>query len=227
MASNLCASTRPMARAPVGNTQRRTRHRRVTTVSSTSSFRRRRRRRRGRLLGRQAAGARPRHHIRCWLRRAMRCDGAFAAAPAQHARTQRHRSVLLLRARCIRPGALCVHGRARHGVRAHLLRSASASRREAKGARPSTHDGKWREICCEQICPPRAQHASVGRCTGSSWPDLGVRAQLLRSARASQGARRIGPRRSMANGEIVVSSSVLRRAWCRPQRGGGARIQKR
>ena len=139
MASNLCASTRPMARAPVGNTQRRTRHRRVTTVSSTSSFRRRRRRRRGRLLGRQAAGARPRHHIRCWLRRAMRCDGAFAAAPAQHARTQRHRSVLLLRARCIRPGALCVHGRARHGVRAHLLRSASASRREAKGARPRAH----------------------------------------------------------------------------------------
>ena len=141
VASNLCASTRPMARAPVGNTQRRTRHRRVTTVSSTSSFRRRRRRRRGRLLGRQAAGARPRHHIRCWLRRAMRCDGAFAAAPAQHARTQRHRSVLLLRARCIRPGALCVHGRARHGVRAHLLRSASASRREAKGARRSMANG--------------------------------------------------------------------------------------
>ena len=29
---------------------------------------------------------------------------------------------------------------------------------------------------------------SVGRCTGTSWPDLGVRAQLLRSARASRRA---------------------------------------
>ena len=52
-ASNLCAPTRAMARAPAGNAKTHS-----TTVSSTSSFRhrRRRRRRRGRLLGRQAAG---------------------------------------------------------------------------------------------------------------------------------------------------------------------------
>ena len=36
-----------------------------------------------------------------------------------------------------------------------------------------------------------------------------------------------GARRSMANGEMVGSSSVLRCAWSRPQRGGGARPRAR
>ena len=69
---------------------------------------------------------------------------------------------------------------------------------------------------------PRAQHASVGRCTATSWTDLGVGAHLLRSASASRRAAK-GARRSMGNGEIVLSRSVLRCAWSRPQRGGGAR----
>ena len=67
----------------------------------------------------------------------------------------------------------------------------------------------------------RAACVSVGRCAGTSWPDLGVRAHLLRSARASRRAAK-GARRSMANGEIVGSRSVLRCAWSRPQRGGGS-----
>ena len=47
-------------------------------------------------------------------------------------------------------------------------------------------------------------------------------------ARARQGARRKGrARRSMASGEMVGSRSVLRRAWSRPQRGGGARPRAR
>jgi len=36
-----------------------------------------------------ASSRRPRHHIRRRLRRAARCVGAFAAAPAQHARALR------------------------------------------------------------------------------------------------------------------------------------------
>jgi hypothetical protein len=43
-------------------------------------------------------------------------------------------------------------------------------------------------------------------------------------ARALQGARRKA-RRSMANGDILGSSSALQRAWSRPQRGGGARAR--
>jgi len=103
---------------------------------------------------------RPRHHTRRRLRRAARFVGAFAAAPAQHARAL------------------------------------------------STIDP-----CC----------------AGTSWPDLGVRAHLLRSARASRRAAK-GARRSMANGEIIGSGSVLRRAWSRPQqgrRGACARWQKK
>ena len=95
-----------------------------------------------------ASSRRPRHHIRRRLRRATRCVGAFAAAPAQHARALR----------AIDP--CCGHELARLRVRAQLLRSARASRRAAKGAG-----------------------------------------------------------RSMVNGEMVGSSAVL--AWNRPQRGGG------
>jgi hypothetical protein len=70
----------------------------------------------------------------------------------------------------------------------------------------------------------RARSAPSIRAAGTSWPDLGVRAQLLRSARASWRAAK-GAGRSMANREMVGSSSVLRRAWSRPQRGGGARAR--
>ena len=68
---------------------------------------------------------------------------------------------------------------------------------------------------------------SVGCCTGASRPDLGVRAQLHRSARASRRAAK-GPRagRWQVDKWIVGSSFVLRRAWSRPQRGGGARSKE-
>ena len=144
-ASNLCAPTRPMARTPAGNakTHSSTRHRaRLTMVSSTSSFRRRRRRRRGRLLGRQAAGR----------------GSTF--------------------------GAGCAAGRA-----------ASAP------SPPHLHAQHARALNANTPCSIRA--------AGTSWPDLGVRSHLLRSARASRRAAK-GPRRSMASGEIVVSRSVLR-----------------
>ena len=102
-----------------------------------------------------ASSRRPRHHIRRWLRRAARCVGAFAAAPAQHARALS--AIVLLRARA-----------------------------------------------------------------GQS---LRVRAQLLRSARASRRAAK-GARRSMANVEMVGSSAVRRRAWSRSQRARTAQRQK-
>ena len=68
----------------------------------------------------------------------------------------------------------------------------------------------------------RARSAPSIRAAGTSWPDLGVRAQLLRSARASRRAAK-GAGRLMANGEMVGSNAVLRRAWNRPQRGAEAR----
>jgi hypothetical protein len=55
---------------------------------------------------------------------------------------------------------------------------------------------------------------------------LRVRAQLLRSARASRRAAK-GARRSMANVEMVGSSAVRRRAWSRSQRGAEARTAQR
>ena len=130
-ASNLRAPTRPMARRPRRGTQRRTRHRRMTTVSSTSSFCSRRRRRR--LLGRQAAGRGTTFGAGCAARRA-----ASASSPPHHL----------------------------HSTRAHSA-------------------------------------PSVGRSAGTSWPDLGVRAHLLRSASASRRAAK-GACRSMASGEIVL-----------------------
>jgi hypothetical protein len=63
------------------------------------------------------------------------------------------------------------------------------------------------------------RHRSVLR--GHELARLRVRAQLLRSARASRRAAK-GAGRSMANGEMVGGSAVIRRAWSRPQRGGGA-----
>ena len=48
---------------------------------------------------------------------------------------------------------------------------------------------------------------SVGRCTGTSRPDLGVRAQLHRSARASKARGERAARRSMASGSLGAASS--------------------
>ena len=59
--------------------------------------------------------------------------------------------------------------------------------------------------------------------TGTSWPDLGVRAQLLRSARASRRAAKGTRAGRWPSGEMVGSRSVLRRAWrCSAPAGGGA-----
>ena len=168
---------------------------------------------------------RPRHTFGagCIARR----DASAPSPPHLHstrALTQRHRSVLLL---LLRARAASVPGAA---VRARTgpawSPSSSPPQRErvkARGERSASVDGKWGD-CCEQIGRPRAPQASVGRCTGTSWPDLGVRAHLLRGACASRRAAK-GARRSKATGEIVVSRSVLRRAWSRPQRGGGARAR--
>ena len=73
-----------------------------------------------------------------------------------------------------------------------------------------------RRTCTARARAPR--HRSVLR--GHELARLRVRAQLLRSARASRRAAK-GAGRSMANGEMVGGSAVLRRAWSRPQRGGG------
>jgi hypothetical protein len=74
-----------------------------------------------------------------------------------------------------------------------------------------------RRTCTARARAPR--HRSVLR--GHELARMRVRAQLLRSARASRRAAK-GAGRSMANGEMVGSGAVLRRAWNRPQRGGGA-----
>ena len=213
-ASDLCTDA-PEGAPPRRGTQRRTRYRRMTTVSSTSSFRRRRRRR-GRLLGVKPQAEAP-HSAPVASRGAMRrrhrrrtCRARVHSAPSI-------RAAACARARGIRPWSAAV--RARTGPA--WSPSSSPPQRErvkARGERSASVDGKWGD-CCEQICRPRAQQASVGRCTGTSWPDLGVRAHLLRGARASRRAAK-GACRSMASGEIV-----LRRAWSRPQRGGGARAR--
>jgi len=52
----------------------------------------------------------------------------------------------------------------------------------------------------------RARSAPSIRAAGTIWPDLGVRAQLLRSARASRRAAK-GAGKSMANGEMVGSTN--------------------
>jgi hypothetical protein len=100
-----------------------------------------------------------------------RCVDAIAAAPAEHASTQRHRSVLLhARARARHP-SLGAAVRAPTGPA--WSPSSSPPQRErvkARGERSAPVDGKWKE-CCEQICRPRAPHASVGRSAGMSWQD--------------------------------------------------------
>ena len=94
-----------------------------------------------------------------------------------------------------------------------------AARRAASAPAPPHH-----------LLSPRAHSApSVRRSAGTSWSDLGVRAQLHRSARASRRAAK-GPRAGRWQGERRLgvgrprsrscSRSVLRRErWSRPQRG--------
>ena len=78
-----------------------------------------------------------------------------------------------------------------------------------------------RRTCTAHARAPR--HRSVLR--GHELARLRVRAQLLRSARASRRAAK-GAGRSMANGEMVGGGAVVRRAWSRPQRGGGAHARE-
>jgi hypothetical protein len=96
---------------------------------------------------------------------------------------------------------------------------------EAPHSAPVAPRGALRRRLRRRTCTARARaprHRSVLR--GHELARLRVRAQLLRSARASRRAAK-GAGRSMANGEMVGSSAVLRRAWSRPQRGGGARAR--
>jgi hypothetical protein len=72
-----------------------------------------------------------------------------------------------------------------------------------------------RRTCTGRARAPR--HRSVLR--GHELARLIVRAQLLRSARASRRAAK-GAGRSMANGEMVGGSAVLRRAWMEPAAAG-------
>jgi hypothetical protein len=193
-----CAPTRPKARPHRRGTQKRTRHRRMTTVSRKRSFRRRRRRRRGRLLGVKPQAEAP-HSAPVASRGAMRRRHRRRTCRARVHTTPSIRAAACARARGIRPWSAAV--RARTGPA--WSQSSSPPQRErfkARGERSASVDGKWRE-CWGQICRPRAQLASVGRCAGTSWQDSGVKAHLLRGARASRRAAK-GARRSMANGGI-------------------------
>ncbi len=147
-ASNLRAPTRPMARAPVGNAKTHSTPSHDDGVEhkwwlpSPPP-----------LPPPWASSRRPRHHIRRRLRRAMRCVGAFAAAPAQHARALS----------AIDP---CCAGTSWPDLQ--LLRSARASRRAAKGAGRSMANG---EMVGEQRRPPmrlsrpqRGGGARIARC---------------------------------------------------------------
>jgi hypothetical protein len=105
----------------------------------------------------------------------------------------------------------------RRGRRRCLLRGRQA---EAPHSAPvAPRNALRRRLRLRCTCTARARaprHRSVLR--GHELARLRVRAQLLRSARASRRAAK-GAGRSMANGEMVGSSAVL--AWNRPQRGGG------
>jgi hypothetical protein len=176
-ASDLCTDA-PEGAPPRRGTQRLTRHHRMTTVSSTSIFRRRRRRRRRcrrrrrrcrrLLLGRQAAGRGTTFGAGCAALRA-------ASAPSPpHLQCTRALSAI--------DPCCCMRARARHPSLGAAVRaptgpawspSSSPPQRErvkARGERSAPVDGKWRE-CYEQVCRPRAPHASVGRSAGMSWQD--------------------------------------------------------
>ena len=92
-----------------------------------------------------------------------------------------------------------------------------AARRAASAPSPPHH-----------LQSTRAHSApSVGRCTGTSRPDLGVRAQLHRSARASRRAAK-GPREvDVASPSVaIVGSCVLGRS-CPSSSGAEARGARR
>jgi hypothetical protein len=93
---------------------------------------------------------------------------------------------------------------------------------EAPHSAPVAPRNALRRRLRRRTCTARARALrAIDPCCGHELARLRVRAQLLRSARASRRAAK-GAARSMANGEMVGSSAVLRRAWSRPQRGGGA-----
>jgi hypothetical protein len=98
---------------------------------------------------------------------------------------------------------------------------------EAPHSAPVAPRNALRRRLCRRTCTARARtqrHRFVLRARAGQ--SLRVRAQLLRSARASRRAAK-GARRSMANVEMVGSSAVRRRAWSRSQRGAEARIAQR
>ena len=98
---------------------------------------------------------------------------------------------------------------------------------EAPHSAPVAPRNALRRRLRRRTCTARARtqrHRFVLRARAGQ--SLRVRAQLLRSARASRRAAK-GARRSMANVEMVGSSAVRRRAWSRSQRGAEARIAQR
>jgi hypothetical protein len=98
---------------------------------------------------------------------------------------------------------------------------------EAPHSAPVAPRNALRRRLRRRTCTARARtqrHRFVLRARAGQ--SLRVRAQLLRSARASRRAAK-GARRSMANGEMVGSSAVRRRAWSQSQRGAEARIAQR
>ena len=115
--------------------------------------------------------------------------------------------------------------RCRAQVVASIAAAAAASvgvkpQAEAPHSPPVAPRGALRRCLRRRTCTGRARaprHRSVLR--GHELARLIVRAQLLRSARASRRAAK-GAGRSMANGEMVGGSAVLRRAWMEPAAAG-------
>ena len=156
---------------------------------------------------------------RCWRRRRHRTcvhrRARWRAPPWGTQRRTRHRRITTVSSTSgfHRRRRRRLRGRQTEG-RGTTFGAGCAARRAASAPSPP------------HLHSTRARSAPSIRAAGTGWPDLGVRAQLLRSARASRRAAK-GAGRSMANGEMV-SSAVLRRAWSRPHRGRrGARARTR
>ena len=191
---------------------RQSRHRRLPRLCSDAVPHRLAMRRRFLLLpcpsGRRW---RRRRHRTCVHRRAR-----WRAPPWGTQRRTRHRRITTV--------SSTSGGFHRRGRRRCLLRGRQA---EAPHSAPVAPRNALRRRLRRRTCTARARaprHRSVLR--GHELARLRVRAQLLRSARASRRAAK-GAGRSMANGETVGSSAVLRRAWSRPQRGGGEHARGR
>jgi len=98
---------------------------------------------------------------------------------------------------------------------------------EAPHSAPVAPRGALRRRLRRRTCTARARSApSIRAARARAGPSLRVRAQLLRSARASRRAAK-GAGRSMANGEMVGSSAVRRRAWMEPAAAGRRRRASR